>query len=73
MDVLLSNGAFVFEVNSLGQTPLHLASSFGHNEVIKALIKAGANVKVMLCLKLKQSNNSSKCQCSIWYVLCTVL
>ncbi len=46
VDVLLSNGAFVFETNSLGQTPLHLASSFGHGEVIKALVKAGANVKV---------------------------
>ena len=43
---LLDAGVDVNKCNKRGDTPLHLASSFGHYEVVKILLRAGAGVNI---------------------------
>ena len=46
VNVLLEAGAEVNKTNRSGDTPLHYASRFDHSEVVKALIRAKADVRI---------------------------
>jgi ankyrin repeat protein len=60
--VLLEAGADVRKSNGIGQTPLHLASSKGHLEIVQALLEAGAGADVRKGDKVGDSPISRACK-----------
>ncbi|MBA0872744.1 hypothetical protein Goshw_019720 [Gossypium schwendimanii] len=45
--------SLLLQTNAKGQTPLHVAASYGHSAIVKLLIKS--------CAKARAENGSSKC------------
>ena len=46
IDLLVQHGAKVNEQNSFGETPLYLASMYGHPGIVIALLRHGARVDI---------------------------
>lgn len=45
--LLIKAGAKINRADKYGNTPLHIASRYGHKEIVEALIHAGANINAM--------------------------